>query len=51
MANGSLYNESELKIGVHTGTHVDAPGHMYQVYYEVGYNIDSLNLEVLNGKA
>ncbi|KAJ4748116.1 Kynurenine formamidase [Rhynchospora pubera] len=51
MANGSLYNESELKINVHTGTHVDAPGHMYQEYYEAGFDIDNLDLEVLNGPA
>ncbi|KAF3329531.1 Kynurenine formamidase [Carex littledalei] len=51
MANGSLYNLSELKIVVHTGTHVDAPGHMYQEYYEAGFDVDSLDLVVLNGPA
>jgi kynurenine formamidase len=51
MANGSLYNSSELKIIVHTGTHVDAPGHVYQEYYEAGFDVDSLDLEVLNGPA
>jgi Putative cyclase len=49
MANGSLYNLSELRLIVHLGTHVDAPGHMYQEYFEGGYDIDSLDLEVLNG--
>lgn len=49
MANGSLYNLSELRLIVHVGTHVDAPGHMYQEYFEGGYDIDSLDLEVLNG--
>ncbi|KAF3329532.1 Kynurenine formamidase [Carex littledalei] len=51
MANGSLYNMSELRMVVHSGTHVDAPGHMYQEYFEEGYDVDSLDLEVLNGPA
>lgn len=49
MKNGSDYNFSLIKLISHTGTHVDAPGHMYQNYYEAGFDIDSLDLEVLNG--
>lgn len=49
MKNGSDYNFSELRLGVHAGTHVDAPGHMYQEYYEAGFDVDSLDLSVLNG--
>ncbi|XP_027112547.1 cyclase-like protein 2 isoform X2 [Coffea arabica] len=51
MKNGSDYNFSELKIPVHAGTHVDAPGHMYDHYYDAGFDIDSLDLRVLNGPA
>lgn len=49
MKNGSDYNFSIIKIAAHAGTHVDAPGHMFQNYYEAGFDIDSLDLEVLNG--
>lgn len=49
MKNGSDYNFSEMKIPVHSGTHVDAPGHMYDNYYDEGYDVDSLSLRVLNG--
>ncbi|XP_078181858.1 cyclase-like protein 3 [Carex rostrata] len=51
MANGSVHNMSELRMVVHSGTHVDAPGHMYQEYFEGGYDVDSLDLQVLNGPA
>lgn len=50
MKNGSLYNGSAMKLGVHTGTHVDAPGHFYDNYFDAGFDVDSLDLEVLNGK-
>lgn len=49
MKNGSDYNFSELRLGVHAGTHVDAPGHMYAEYYDAGFDVDSLDLRVLNG--
>lgn len=49
MKNGSDYNFSELKLPVHAGTHVDAPGHFYDDYYDQGYDIDSLDLRTLNG--
>ncbi|XP_076955821.1 cyclase-like protein 2 [Bidens hawaiensis] len=51
MKNGSDYNFSFIKLAAHAGTHVDAPGHMYQNYYEAGFDIDTLDLEVLNGPA
>ncbi|KAL2477290.1 Cyclase family protein [Forsythia ovata] len=51
MKNGSDYNLSEMKILVHAGTHVDAPGHMYDNYFDAGYDVDTLDLRVLNGPA
>nr|XP_023924528.1 uncharacterized protein LOC112035936 [Quercus suber] len=52
MKNGSLYNGSELrKLFVHAGTHVDAPGHMFDHYFDAGFDIDTLDLGVLNGPA
>ncbi|KAL3722332.1 hypothetical protein ACJRO7_034671 [Eucalyptus globulus] len=51
MKNGSLTNNSEMKLPAHTGTHVDAPGHVYDHYYEAGFDVDTLDLEVLNGPA
>ncbi|XP_020109993.1 uncharacterized protein LOC109725281 [Ananas comosus] len=49
MANGSLANFSELKLPTHTGTHVDAPGHFYHHYFLAGFDVDTLDLAVLNG--
>ncbi|XP_071741708.1 cyclase-like protein 2 isoform X3 [Rutidosis leptorrhynchoides] len=51
MRNGSDYNFSIIKLPAHAGTHVDAPGHFYENYFEEGFDIDSLDLEVLNGPA
>ncbi|CAK9143650.1 unnamed protein product [Ilex paraguariensis] len=51
MKNGSDYNFSLMKLPVHAGTHVDAPGHMYEHYFDAGFDVDSLDLEVLNGPA
>ncbi|KAI9181730.1 hypothetical protein LWI28_018003 [Acer negundo] len=51
MKNGSLYNFSELKLAVHTGTHVDSPGHMIDRYFDAGFDVDTLDLDVLNGPA
>eukprot|EP01018_Ginkgo_biloba_P031476 Gb_33287 [translate_table: standard] len=48
MKNGSLFNSSKMKMGVHTGTHVDSPAHFYQEYYEAGLDVDTLDLETLN---
>ncbi|KAI3991162.1 hypothetical protein MKX01_022383 [Papaver californicum] len=49
MKNGSLFNVSELKLRTHTGTHVDAPGHLYDNYFDTCFDIDTLDLDVLNG--
>ncbi|CAB80135.1 putative protein [Arabidopsis thaliana] len=51
MKNGSFANVSEMKLSVHSGTHVDAPGHFWDNYYDAGFDTDSLDLQVLNGPA
>ncbi|KAK3156206.1 hypothetical protein QOZ80_2AG0104240 [Eleusine coracana subsp. coracana] len=51
MANGSEYNLSELKMECHMGTHVDAPGHINQRNFAAGLDVDTLDLDVLNGPA
>ncbi|XP_076935904.1 cyclase-like protein 2 [Bidens hawaiensis] len=51
MRNGSDYNFSIIKLPAHSGTHVDAPGHFYENYYEAGFDVNSLDLRVLNGPA
>ncbi|XVF67523.1 hypothetical protein PTKIN_Ptkin10aG0128200 [Pterospermum kingtungense] len=51
MKNGSLANISVMKMPTHTGTHVDAPGHMIDRYFDAGFDVDTLDLEVLNGPA
>ncbi|KAL2939332.1 Cyclase-like protein 2 [Bienertia sinuspersici] len=49
--NGSIANNSEMKLASHTGTHVDAPSHFYDKYLDAGFDVDSLDLDVLNGPA
>lgn len=49
MKNGSLANNSEMKLPSHTGTHVDAPGHVFDHYFDAGFDVDTLDLDVLNG--
>ena len=49
MKNGSRANKSEFKLSTHTGTHADAPGHFFDHYFDAGFDIDTLDLEVLNG--
>ncbi|KZV41178.1 Cyclase family protein isoform 1 [Dorcoceras hygrometricum] len=51
MKNGSLANNSEMRLPVHTGTHVDAPGHVFDDYFDAGFDVDTLDLDVLNGPA
>ncbi|XP_019091416.1 PREDICTED: LOW QUALITY PROTEIN: uncharacterized protein LOC104742171 [Camelina sativa] len=51
MKNGSEANISEMKLSVHSGTHVDAPGHFHDHYYDSGFDSDSLDLQILNGPA
>lgn len=51
IAEGEVANLSELRFDVvHSGTHVDAPGHFVQEYYEQGPDVASLDLNVLLGK-
>ncbi|RZC53556.1 hypothetical protein C5167_012411 [Papaver somniferum] len=40
-----------MKLPTHTGTHVDAPGHIFDHYFDAGFDVDTLDLEVLNGPA
>lgn len=47
--NGSESNNSEMKLSVHAGTHVDAPGHLFDHYFDSGFDVDTLDLDVLNG--
>lgn len=47
--NGSDVNASETKMSVRTGTHVNAPSHMFYNYSNAGFDADSLDLQVLNG--
>lgn len=50
MRNGSdIANFSELRLTAHSGTHVDAPGHVFQHHYDAGFDVDTLDLAVLNG--
>ncbi|XP_074366965.1 cyclase-like protein 2 [Apium graveolens] len=52
MKNGSLANNSEMKLdSTHTGTHVDAPGHVFHHYFDAGLDVDTLDLDTLNGPA
>jgi hypothetical protein len=51
MADGDACNVSGLKLEeVHSGTHVDAPGHYVQEHYEAGLDVASLSLDVLIGE-
>lgn len=47
MQKGDACNVSEIGMGTHTGTHLDAPSHFIQN----GTTIDELPLEKVNGKA
>jgi arylformamidase len=47
MADGDPANVSELRMGTHTGTHVDPPNH----FVDGSYGIDRVPLEVLYGEA
>ncbi|KAL3538848.1 hypothetical protein ACH5RR_002214 [Cinchona calisaya] len=51
MKNGSLANNSEMKLPTHTGTHVDAPCDLFDHYFDAGFDVDTLDLGVLNGPA
>lgn len=47
LQGGDSCNVSEIAMGTHTGTHLDAPSHFIQN----GMTIDELPLERINGKA
>lgn len=49
MKNGSLANVSMMKFSVHSGTHVDSPSHVFDHYYDAGFDVDTLDLHVFNG--
>lgn len=49
MKNGSVVNVSMMKFNVHSGTHVDAPSHVFDHFYDAGFDVDTLDLEVFNG--
>lgn len=40
MKNGSIANSSEMKLPSHSGTHVDAPGHFYDYFFDAGFDVD-----------
>ncbi|UCD99950.1 MAG: cyclase family protein [Chloroflexota bacterium] len=45
--DGSNANVSRVDMGVHTGTHVDAPYH----FLKEGISVDQINLDLLTGRA
>ena len=47
LQKGDLCNVSQVAMGTHTGTHLDAPSHFMQN----GMTIDQIPLERINGKA
>lgn len=47
--NGSWFNAAQVRMSAHTATHVDSPAHVFDNYADAGYDVDSLDLEVLNG--
>ncbi len=47
IADGEEANVSYMKLGVHTGTHVDAPKH----FIDSGETVDRLDIDMLTGRA
>ena len=47
IADGNASNDSRLACSVHSGTHVDAPGH----FVENGSTVEQLSLDILIGRA
>jgi arylformamidase len=47
IANGDEANVTRMKIGVHTGTHIDAPCH----FIEGGETVDNISIGLLTGRA
>ena len=46
--NGPLANFSEFKIPTHIGTHVEDPGYVIDPHLDAGFDVDTVDLEVLN---
>ncbi|WOK95093.1 hypothetical protein Cni_G03800 [Canna indica] len=51
MEDGDVAYFSEIRLPAHSGTHVDAPGHVFRRYFEAGFDVDTLDLDDLNGPA
>lgn len=49
MENGSITNNSFMKMPTHTGTHLDAPRHIFDHYFDPGFYVETLDLQLLNG--
>ena len=47
ISDGSQANVSQIRMGVHTGTHVDAPYH----FIDGGTTVEDLDIELLTGRA
>ena len=45
LSNGSDFNVSRVEFGVHAGTHIDAPFHLFNH----GYTVDRIPLDILIG--
>ncbi|KAG8650796.1 cyclase-like protein 2 [Manihot esculenta] len=51
MKKGAVAYTSEMDLPSHTGTHVDAPSHFFEEYFERGFDTSTLSLKTLNGPA
>jgi arylformamidase len=47
ISEGAIANVSRIKMGVHTGTHVDAPFH----FIDGAQTVDHLDIDLLTGRA
>ncbi|MEJ2758225.1 MAG: cyclase family protein [Anaerolineales bacterium] len=47
MSDGAVANVSHIKMGVHTGTHVDAPYH----FIDGGKTVEEIDIDLLTGRA
>ncbi|OAY45546.1 cyclase-like protein 2 [Manihot esculenta] len=51
MKKGAVAYTSEMDLPSHTGTHVDAPSHFFEDYFDKGFDTSTLSLKTLNGPA
>ncbi|KAG8650767.1 hypothetical protein MANES_07G070100v8 [Manihot esculenta] len=51
MQEGAEAYTSEMDLPSHTGTHVNAPSHFFEDYFEQGFDTSTLSLKTLNGPA